>query len=63
MFTTGKIIFAGLFVVVFIIAMFWSYQKDKQINKIHFKGASKTLFYIVLVIGLLFLFVKMRHLL
>ncbi len=63
MFTTGKIIFAGVFVIIFIIAMFWSYQKDQKINKTHFKGASKILFYIVLVIGLLFLFVKMRHLL
>jgi hypothetical protein len=61
MFTTGKIIFAGVFVFIFFIAMFWSYQKDKQINKIHFNGASKTLIYIILVLGALFLFVKLRH--
>lgn len=61
MFTTGKIIFAGAFFIVFVIVMLWSYKKDKQINKIHFSGASKTLLYIVLVLVLLFLFVKMRH--
>lgn len=61
MFTTGKIIFAGVFTLVFLIVMFWSYQKDKQTNKIHFSGASKTLLFIVLVLGILFLFVKMRH--
>lgn len=61
MFTTGKIIFAGAFALIFVVAMFWSYQKDKQTNKIHFNGASKTLLCIVLVLGALFLFVKMRH--
>ena len=61
MFTTGKLIFAITFLIIFIIAMAWSYKKDSFSNKLHFKGASKTLIFIVLVFFALFLFVKIRH--
>jgi hypothetical protein len=63
MFTTGKIVFALIFLVVFVLAMAWSYKKDSFSTKIHFKGATKTLLLIVLVFLALFLFVKIRHLL
>ncbi|MBA4239574.1 MAG: hypothetical protein C0448_02520 [Sphingobacteriaceae bacterium] len=62
MLTTGKLIFAAVFLVVFVVAMFWSYKKDSFINKIHFKGASKILVITILALLLLFLYVKMRHL-
>lgn len=61
MLSSGKIIFAVCFAVVFIAAMIWSYNKDSFSNKAHFKGASKTLAIIILVFIVLFLFVKMRH--
>lgn len=61
MLTTGKIIFAAVFLVVFVVAMFWSYKKDSFNNKIHFKGASKILVITILVLIILFLYVKMRH--
>lgn len=60
MLTTGKLIFALSFLVVFVIAMFWSYRKDSFIDKIHFKGASKILVITILVILLMFLYVKFR---
>jgi len=63
MFTTGKIIFALSFIVIFVVALVWSYKKDSFSTKIHYKGASKTLIFIVLVFLALFLFVKIRHLL
>lgn len=61
MLTTGKMIFAAIFVVVFIVAMLWAYRKDSFINKIHFKGASKVLVITILVLLLMFIYVKMRH--
>jgi len=61
MLTTGKLIFAAVFLVVFVVAMFWSYKKDSFTNKIHFNGASKILVITILVLLVLFLYVKMRH--
>jgi hypothetical protein len=61
MLTIGKMIFAACFVVVFVAAMIWSYKKDSFTNKIHFKGASKVLVIAILVLFLLFIYVKMRH--
>lgn len=61
MLTSGKIAFAICFAVVFIIAMIWSYNKDNFSDKLHFKGASKVLAVIILVLVAMFLFVKMRH--
>jgi hypothetical protein len=61
MFTVGKIVFTGFFILVFIAAMFWSYQKDKKVNLLYFKGASKILLGIILVLTLLVVFVKNRH--
>lgn len=61
MLSTGKIIFAVCFAAVFIVAMVWSYNKDSFSNRIHFKGASKTLAIILLLFIVMFLFVKMRH--
>jgi hypothetical protein len=60
MLTTGKLIFALGFLVVFVIAMFWSYRKDSFIDKIHFKGASKILVITILVILLMVFYVKFR---
>jgi uncharacterized membrane protein YtjA (UPF0391 family) len=61
MLTTGKLIFAAVFLLVFVVAMFWSYKKDSFTNKIHFKGASKILVITFFVLLLMFLYVKMRH--
>lgn len=61
MLTTGKMIFAAIFVVVFVVAMLWAYRKDSFINKIHFKGSPKILVITILVLLLLFIYVKMRH--
>jgi predicted membrane protein len=61
MFTTGEMIFAASFLLVFIIGMFFAYKKDSFTDKIHFKGASKTLLVIILVFIAMFLFVKFRH--
>jgi len=39
MFTTGQWIFAGLFVIAFVILMIFSYGKDKNLHKKYYKGS------------------------
>ena len=55
MFTTGKVVFSLLFVVVFIIAIVWVYRKDLKIHQIHYKNTKWILFGILGFIALLFL--------
>ncbi len=40
MFTPGRIVFASIFVVAFIILMFFSYKKDAKNNKKYYKNAA-----------------------
>jgi hypothetical protein len=61
MFTTGRIIFIALFVVAFVIAMVWSYGKEKNIRDIHFKKSYKILIALILFLVLQFLIVKVRR--
>lgn len=60
MFTTGRLIFALSFVLVFVIGLVWSYRKDKAVNRIHFRQSYKVLIGILLFVSVLFLIVKMR---
>ena len=57
MFSKGQLIFAGFFVVAFIIAMIYSYGKDKMLHKEFYKGNYKILIGFIVFIGLLF-FIK-----
>ena len=38
MFSTGQLIFAGLFVVVFTAIIVFAYQKDKKLHLKNYKG-------------------------
>ena len=60
MFTTGKIIFASVFALAFILFMAWSYRKDRSVTSAYYKNTSKTFVFILLVFTVLFLFVKFR---
>ena len=56
MFTTGRIIFSSLFVIVFVGYMIFSYKKDAKNNKIHYQNSAiYVAIGILVVIGLLFL--------
>ncbi|KAB1157473.1 hypothetical protein F7018_10795 [Tenacibaculum aiptasiae] len=56
MFTTGRIIFASLFVIAFVALMIFSYKKDAKNNKKHYQnGALYVAIGIITVIALLFL--------
>ena len=51
MFTTGRIIFAAIFLIFFIFLMLWSYKKDAGNHKVYYKNtAVKVAIYGTLVI-------------
>lgn len=56
MFSTGQLIFAGIFLVVFIIIMIFSYRKDLKLHKKYYKGTFYVLLgFIAFIIFLFFL--------
>lgn len=55
MFTTGKIVFALLFVVIFTTLMIVMYRKDMNLHKKYYKGSTLVFIAFLLFIGLLFL--------
>jgi hypothetical protein len=55
MFSTGQLVFAGLFVVVFVIIMVISYKKDTLLHKKQYKGSIWVLLAFLAFIGLLFI--------
>ncbi len=56
MFTPGRIVFASLFVIAFIILMFYSYKKDAKNNNKHYKNSAiYVAIGIISLIALLFL--------
>ncbi len=56
MFTPGRIIFASLFIIAFVILMIFSYKKDAKNNKKHYPNTALYVAIGILVtIGLLFL--------
>lgn len=62
MFTTGQLIFAGLFFVAFVIAMYFAYGKDKALHQKFYKGNYKILIAFILFIAMLFLIkVFLKH--
>ena len=55
MFSTGQLIFAGLFVFVFIIIIAFSYKKDTVLHRKQYKGSLWVLIAFLAFIGLLFI--------
>ncbi|MBZ9728815.1 hypothetical protein LB467_03875 [Salegentibacter sp. JZCK2] len=54
MFSTGQLIFAGLFIVAFVIIIVISYKKDTLLHKKQYKGSIWVLLAFLAFIGLLF---------
>ncbi|MGL2964209.1 hypothetical protein ACSVH2_10365 [Flavobacterium sp. RSB2_4_14] len=54
MFTTGQWIFAALFFIAFVIAMYFAYGKDKALHQKMYKGSYKILIGFIIFIALLF---------
>jgi hypothetical protein len=54
MFSSGQWIFAGFFVIAFIIAMIYAYGKDKNLHQKFYKGNYKILIGFLIFIAFLF---------
>ncbi|SDR70393.1 hypothetical protein [Christiangramia echinicola] len=62
MFSTGQLIFAGLFLIAFIIVMIFSYRKDIRLHKKYYKGSIYVLIgFIVFILILFFLKTRLNH--
>lgn len=55
MFSQGQLIFAGCFLVAFIIAMVYAYRKDVALHRKFYSGNYKILIGFLVFIGFLFL--------
>jgi len=56
--TKGHIIFAAVFALVFLVAIAFLYAKDLQLHKKYYKGASKVIAVIIVIILLFALSVQ-----
>lgn len=54
MFSTGQLVFAGLFVITFVIIIVISYKKDTRLHKKQYKGSIWVLVAFLAFIALLF---------
>lgn len=54
MFTPGQMIFAGLFFVVFVAVIIYTYRKDLKLHRKYYKGTLFILLVFILFIALLF---------
>lgn len=50
LFTQGRIVFALCFLAVFAIAIVWSYRKDKSERAINYKGSTKIVITILILL-------------
>ncbi len=61
MFSQGQWIFAGCFVVAFIILMIFSYRKDIKLHRKYYKGSLYILIGFIIFILLLFVLKTYLH--
>jgi hypothetical protein len=57
---TGHWIFAGIFAIVFVGALVWSYSKDKRITQIYYNKS--LLFTLSIIVALFLMFVFRKYL-
>jgi hypothetical protein len=54
MFSTGQLIFAAIFFVVFVVIITYSYRKDLKLHRKYYKGTLYILLAFILFMALLF---------
>lgn len=59
-FTTGRIIFVIVFVLIFTGGLLWAYRKDRRVTRLHFNKPYLILFSIIAFLTVLFIIVKIR---
>ncbi len=55
MFSTGQLVFAVFFIIIFVIAMIYAYKGDKQLHQKFYKGNYIILIAFIAFILLLFI--------
>jgi hypothetical protein len=55
MFSKGQLIFAGLFVIVFAMVLFFSYKKDKKLHLKNYKGIRWVGITFIIFVAILFI--------
>ncbi len=56
MFTTGQLIFAVLFIIVFTVAIIFTYRKDKKLHSKNYTGVKWVgIFFVIFIIILFFI--------
>jgi len=58
MFSTGQLYFAVFFIITFVAAMIWSYRKDLQRHKIHYKNTAIKVFLGGILVTAAFVFIR-----
>jgi len=58
MFSTGQIYFALFFIISFTTAMVWSYRKDINRHKIHYKNTAIKVFIAGIVVTISFVLIR-----
>jgi len=58
MFSTGQLIFGGLFFIVFVIILYFMYRKDLKLHKHYYKG---TIWVLVAFVAFLLLLIAVKH--
>ncbi len=53
MFTPGRIAFTICFIAIFAISLVWSYRKDKSERAINYKGSTKIVITIFILLAVL----------
>tara|TARA_Y100000589_G_scaffold277283_1_gene272222 strand:+ start:1208 stop:1402 length:195 start_codon:yes stop_codon:yes gene_type:complete len=53
LFTPGRIAFALCFVAVFVISLVWTYRKDKSERAINYRGSTKIVITVLILLALL----------
>ena len=56
--TTGHWIFAGVFLLIFIIYLVWGYRKDMKLHKLHY---GKSYYVLAAIIVILFVFYVLKQ--
>ena len=54
MFSTGQLVFAGLFFIAFVAFVYKSYSKDSKLHKKEYKGSYWILIGFIAFVGILF---------
>lgn len=55
MFSTGQLIFAGIFFVVFVAIIIYTYRRDIKLHRKYYKGTIYVFFAFILFMILLFI--------